>query len=255
MCAAALAGCTPTASAALEAAPAPVVSAKPSSAEPAQLEEETEPNAPQLRTGRIQPVEHAELLELKVRRHAVDGDEQLLELVLPEFAAEAPGDLFWLGTEARITGSVAPLQLVSRGKGSEMLLWLRRPKSEAVGEIMGDAYTPAVGAQPGHHFRFRAAAPSGGVSPELASLWAGAAAEYLASRGGTFGMSAARRLHTRYKLTSELSRTWSDRASPAELVDLMDTFAGRSAVQAAIAIRRGAVLSAASSHAACRSRK
>ncbi|HXK18953.1 MAG TPA: hypothetical protein VNG33_14175, partial [Polyangiaceae bacterium] len=178
------------------------------------------------------------------RRHSIDGDEQLLELVLPDFASEAPGDLFWLGTEARITGSIAPLQLVSRGKGSEMLLWLRRPKAEAVAEVMGDAYTPAVGAQPGHHFRFRAPAPAGGVSPELVSLWAGATAEYLASRGGSFGMSASRRLHTRYKLSSDLSKTWSDRASPGELVDLMDTFAGRSAVQAAIAIHRGAVLSA-----------
>jgi len=244
VCAVALASCTARETAPPKPATAPLVSPKPSLHEPAQLAEEPEPNAPELRTGRIQPVEHAELLQLKVRRHAIDGDEQLLELVLPEFAAEAPGDLFWLGTEARITGSIAPLQLVSRGQGSEMLLWLRRPKAEAAAEIMGDAYTPAVGAQPGHHFRFRAAAPSGGVSPELASLWAGATAEYLASRGGAFGMSAARRLHTRYKLTTELSRSWSDHASPSELVDLMDTFAGRSAVQAALAIHRGAVLSA-----------
>jgi len=183
-------------------------------------------------------------LQLKVRRHALDGDEQLLELVLPEFAAEVPGDLFWLSTEARITGSSAPFQLVSRGKGAEMLLWLRRPKSEAAGEIMGDAYTPSVGAQPGHHFRFHATAPSGGVSPELPSQWASAAVEYLTSRGGCFGTLAAKRLHSRYKLTSEVALDARSSFNPGELVDLMDTFAGRSAVQAAIAIHRGAVLSA-----------
>jgi hypothetical protein len=236
--------CTPPQAPPAKPAAAAVASEKPSAPQSAQLAEEPEPSAPELRTGRIPPIEHSEPLALKARRHAIDGDEQLLEVVLPEFAAEVPGDLFWLSTEARISGSSAPFQLVSRGKGAEMLLWLRRPKSEAASEIMGDAYTPAVGAQPGHHFRFRAAAPAGAASPELAGLWASAAVDYLASRGGTFGMSAARRLHTRYKLTSEVSLDGATHFSSSELVDLMDTFAGRSSVQAAIAIHRGAVLSA-----------
>jgi hypothetical protein len=173
------------------------VSPKPSPARPAELTEELEPAGPELRTGRIQPVEHAEPLALKARRHAIDGDEQLLEVVLPEYAAEVPGDQFWLGTEARINGSSAPFQLVSRGKQSEMVLWLRRPKSDLATELAGDAYTPSVGAQPGHHFRFRVPAPSGAVSPELAREWASASVDYLSQRFNSFSVSAAARLHAR----------------------------------------------------------
>src|SRR6478752_6358135 len=226
--------------------PAASVAPEPKAPRPAELAEEAEPPVPELRTGKLTPTEHAEPLKLTVRRHAIDGDEQLLEVVLPEYAAEVPGDLFWLGTEARINGSRAPFQLVSRGKSGEMLLWLRRPKSDLNAELMGDAYTPAVGAQPGHHFRFRAPPPTGGVSPELAGQWASAAVEYLTSRSGMFGMSAALRLHARYKLPGAPPRSFVD--SPAwgnALVDLMDTFAGRAALQAALATHRGSVLSAA----------
>jgi hypothetical protein len=208
------------------------------------LSEEPEPSVPELRLGRIQPVDHTEPLALKVRRHAIDGDEQLLELGLPAFAEEVPGDLFWLGTEARITGSAAPFQLVSRGKGAEMVLWLRRPKAELAAEVMGDAYTPAVGAHPGHHFRFRAPAPATAVAPELPAAWAAAAVDYLSQAGGAFGVGAAQRLHARYKLTTPFYGSTSDRPSPSDLVDLMDTFAGRASLQAALAVRRDAVLAA-----------
>lgn len=240
-----LSACTPPPAEPPKPTPAPPASQAPSPPQPAQLAEEPEPASLKLRTGRIQPVQHDAPLQLKVRRHVVDGDDQLLELVLPEFAAEVPGDSFWLGTEARITGSSAPFQLVSRGKASEMLLWLRRPKGELNGEIMGDAYTPTVGAQPGHHFRFRAPAPTGGVTPELAAQWAAAAADYLGRERDVFGASAAARLRARYKLPSAPGETWRGPSSNAELVDLMDTFAGRAAVQAALATHRGSVLSAA----------
>src|SRR5438477_10886790 len=85
-CALAAGSCTP-AEAPPKPAPPPAASQKPRPPEPEQLTEEPEPNAPELRTGRIQPIEHTELLQLKVSRHALDGDEQLLELALPEFAA------------------------------------------------------------------------------------------------------------------------------------------------------------------------
>jgi hypothetical protein len=226
--------------------PAPVASA---AAEPRpprvpELQEETEPPAPQLRVGKILPVEHRDPLALKVRRHAIDGDEQLLEVVLPEYAAESPGDSFWRGTEARINGSRAPLQLVSRGKSGEMLLWLRRPKADLSADLAGDAYTPAVGAQRGHHFRFTVPAPTGGPSPELAAQWAEAAVEYLASSGSAFGVAAALRLHARYHLPGAPPGTVVGPRAGGELVDLMDTFAGRSALQAALATHRGALISA-----------
>jgi hypothetical protein len=235
--------CTPPAAPA-KPAPAPPPSHAPSPPQPTPLSEEAEPTSLALRTGRIQPVEHEAPLLLKVRRHVVDGDEQVLELPLPDFAAEVPGDSFWLRTEARLTGSVAPFQLVSRGKAAEMVLWLRRPKSELGAEITGDAYTPAVGAQPGHHFRFKAPAPTGGVSPELTASWAAAAVDYLDGAGGVFGTSAAARLHARYKLSGSLFEGGSGR-SGSELADLMDTFSGRAAVQAALARHRGGILSAA----------
>jgi hypothetical protein len=240
-----LVACAPAPAAPPQPAPAPIAS-QPAPALPAVLAGEAEPVASELRTGRIAPVEHAEVLGLEVRRHALDGGEQLLEIVLPEFANESPGDLFWLNTEARLTGSSAPFQLVSRGNDGEMLLWLRRPKSESAGEIAGDAYTPAVGAQPGHHFRFRAPAPGGAVSPELPASWATAASEYLSAQPGVFGMAAALRLHARYKLPGKPTRAW-DGASDAsgELALLMDTFTGRSAVQEALALRRNGILSAA----------
>jgi hypothetical protein len=225
---------------------APAASQRPAPAAPAALTEEAEPVASELRTGRIAPVEHAEVLGLKVRRHALDGDEQLLEIVLPEFANESPGDLFWLNTEARLTGSSAPFQLVSRGKSGEMLLWLRRQKGESAGEIAGDAYTPAVGAQPGHHFRFRAPAPSGAPSSELPTSWAAATSEYLTAQPGAFGIAAALRLYARYKLPAR--PTPAPRATggdAAELAGLMDTFTGRSAVQEALASHRNGILSAA----------
>ena len=225
-------------------APAPPASHAPRPPPPTPLTEEAEPAGVSLRTGRIQPVEHDAPLLLKVRRHVVDGDEQLLELPLPDFAAEVPGDSFWRRTEARLTGSSAPFQLVSRGKASEMVLWLRRPKGELGAELMGDAYTPSVGAQPGHHFRFRAPAPTGAVSPGLATQWAAAAVEYLESEGGLFGTAAAERLHARYKLPGHLFEGASRRAAGSELVDLMDTFSGRAAVQAALARHRGGILSA-----------
>jgi hypothetical protein len=227
----------------LVAAAAPSVAPRPP--QPPELAEEPEPELPELRTGRIQPVEHEAPLALSVRRHAIDGDDQLLELVLPEFAAEVPGDLFWLGTEARITGSSAPFQLVARGKAGEMLLWLRRPKAELGSQIMGDAYTPSVGAQPGHHFRFKATAPTGAVSPELPSQWASVAAEYLRREGGVFGTSGAARLHALYKLAGAATPSFAWHPGAGDLVDLMDTFAGRTAVQVALATHRGAVLSAA----------
>lgn len=227
--------------------PAPALGQQPAISQPAALAEETEPPSPELRTGRIPPVEHAELLVLEVRRHALDGDDQLLELLLPEFAAEVPGDSFWLGTEARLTGSSAPFQLVSRGQQAEMVLWLRRPRREAGAELMGDAYTRALGARPGHHFRFRAAAPGGAVTPGLPALWASAAVSYLASLPGAFGMSAAARLASRYKLSAGSGPPYGANAAggPSELGELMDTFTGRAAVQAAIATRRNRVLSAA----------
>jgi hypothetical protein len=236
--------CTPPPAAPPKAAPAPPASHAPSPPQPAQLAEEVEPTGLALRTGRIQPVEHEPPLLLKVRRHVVDGDEQLLELVLPDFAAEVPGDSFWLRTEARLTGSSAPFQLVSRGKAAEMVLWLRRPKGELGAEIMGDAYTPAVGARPGHHFRFKAPAPTGAVSPELTAQWAAAAVDYLELEGGVFGTSAAGRLHARYKLAGSLFAGAGGRGGGSELADLMDTFSGRSSVQAALARHRGAILSA-----------
>lgn len=227
-------------------APSATVTAAPRPARPAELREEPEPTALRpLRTGKIQPVEHAEPLLLKVRRHAIDGDEQLLEVVLPEYAAEVPGDLFWRGTEARINGSRAPFQLVSRGKTGEMVLWLRRPKADLNAELMGDAYTPAVGAQPGHHFRFRAPAPAFGVSPELGGQWAAAAVDYLSSRGGMFGASAAARLHARYRLPDAATSSSFEVRTGNELTGLMDTFAGRSALQAALATQQNAVISAA----------
>lgn len=225
-------------------APAPPRVEKPTPSTPAALTEELEPSPRPLRTGRISPIEHAELLELKLRAHAIDGEEQLLELVLPDFAEEAPGDVFWLGTEVRIGGAAAPFQLAAP-EGSEMILWLRRPKAELGGEILGDAYTPAVGSRPGHHFRFRAAPPSGPVTPDLPSRWANAAATYLARRGEMFGNFAAQRLAKRYHLPRASSRAMPAPATPSELLDLMDTFAGRSAVQAALSLRRDAVLSAA----------
>jgi hypothetical protein len=240
-CAVGVSACTPPPAAPPEPLAAAPASRASSAPQPPQLSEEPEPVALALRTGRIQPVEHAEALRLTVRRHAVDGDEQLLEVVLPEFAAEVPGDLFWLGTEARITGGSAPFQLVSRGKTSEMILWLRRPKTERTSEIMGDAYTPSVGAQPGHHFRFQVAAPTGAVSPELITQWANAAVDYLAHEGGVFGPSAASRLRSRYKLAAVAS-SGLDGVGGADLAELMDTFAGRAAVQAALATRRSIVL-------------
>lgn len=189
------------------------------------------------------------MLSLTVRRHAFDGQEQLLEVVLPEFANESPGDWFWLNTEARLTGSSAAFQLVSRGKKGEMLLWLRRPKSEATGEVAGDAYTPAVGAQPGHHFKFRASAPSAAASPELVTEWATAATGYLVNQAGVFGLSAATRLHALYKLPGKPTPFWTGDGSSAdaagELAPLMDTFSGRSAVQEALAVHRGAILTLA----------
>lgn len=241
-----VAACAPPPPAPPKPAPAPPASHAPAPPQPAQLTEEPEPSVSvELRSGRIQPIVHEAPLELKVRRHAIDGDEQLLELVLPEFAAEVPGDSFWLGTEARISGGSAPFQLVSRGKGAEMVLWLRRPKGELAAEIMGDAYTPALGAQPGHHFRFRAAAPTGPVTADLPAQWATAAVGYLQNEGGVFGTSAAARLHARYKLATPLNAGWGGGyyGSGGELGDLMDTFAGRAAVQAALATHRGSVLS------------
>ncbi|HEX2872345.1 MAG TPA: hypothetical protein VHP33_13845 [Polyangiaceae bacterium] len=241
-----VAACAPPPPAPPKPAPAPPASHAPAPVQPAQLTEEAEPSvSAELRSGRIQPIDHEAPLQLKVRRHAIDGDEQLLELVLPEFAAEVPGDSFWLGTEARISGGSAPFQLISRGKGAEMVLWLRRPKGELAAEIMGDAYTPALGAQPGHHFRFRAAAPTGAVAADLPAQWATAAVNYLSNEGGVFGTSAAARLHARYKLTTPLNTGWGGGyyGAGGELGDLMDTFAGRSAVQAALATHRGSVLS------------
>jgi hypothetical protein len=239
-----LAGCASPA-AVPKATPAPSASQEP--AEPrATLEDEAEPGTVELRTGRIAPIVHKEPLELEVRRHALDGDEQLLEVVLPEFASEAPGDQFWLGTEARITGSSAPLQLVSRSN-TEMVLWLRRPKAEGAGEIAGDAYTPAVGGQPGHHFRFRAPSPRGPATPELPTIWATALTRYVSGRGDAFGYSASSRIHARYKLPGQPmgldSRTT---AASDDLTDLMDTFTGRAAIQAALATRRSRLLAAGS---------
>ncbi len=243
-----LGACAPPPAAEPKPATAPTV-AQPASPTPPALAEEAEPQAAELRTGRIAPVDHAEMLTLTVRRHAIDGTEQLLEIVLPAFANESPGDLFWLNTEARLTGSSAPFQLVSRGKDGEMLLWLRRPKSEGAGEAAGDAYTPAVGAQPGHHFKFRAAAPSGAPSPELVTQWATAATDYLVRQSGVFALSAATRLHARYKLTGKATPFGTGSGSAAddarELQQLMDTFTGRSAVQEALAIHRGAIFALA----------
>jgi hypothetical protein len=231
--------------------PAPPKPAASSNAQPvaavAQLSPEVEPDAPALRSGRIAPVDHADPLQLSVRRHALDGDEQLLELPLPQFAAEAPGDQFWLDTEARLSSGSAPFQLVSRGAGSEMVLWLRRPRAEAGGEIAGDAYTPALGAQPGHHFKFRAPVPTSAPTPDLASQWAQVAAQYLDRELTPFGTAAAQRLRQRYRVgvagAAGLGR--GSGRSGAELVELMDTFSGRASVQAALALDRGGVLSAA----------
>lgn len=249
---AALVGCLPAlvACGPAQAPPAPrptpvAARARPVAPRPPELAEEPEPSPPELRTGRISPVEHTEVLTLAARRHAIDGDEQLLEVVLPDFAAEVPGDSFWLETEARISGSRAPFQLVSRGKDAEMVLWLRRPKADLAAEIAGDAYTPAVGAQPGHHFRFRVPAPPGGASPELAGEWAAASVKYLHGLGTPFGLEAGARLLARYRppgapAPGAVSASHDDDA----LVDLMDTFAGRAAVQAALGTRRSAVRSA-----------
>ena len=243
-----LLACAPPQPPAPKPEPAPASSHKPGADASSLLTEEVEPQSPELRTGRLKPLEHGDPLTLKVRRHALDGDEQLLEVPLPVFAAEVPGDSFWFGTEARLSGGSAPFQLVSRGKDAEMLLWLRRPKAEATSEVMGDAYTPALGARPGHHFRFRAPAPSGALSPELPALWATAAVDYLALQPGVFGVSAATRLWSRYKLPNKpgpLQRDSLGAGGSLELVDLMDTFSGRSAVQEAIAVHRAGVLSAA----------
>jgi hypothetical protein len=243
-----LVACAPAAAPPPPPTPAPVASSKPSVEERRPLSEEPEPQSPDLRTGRIKPIEHGEPLALTVKRHAFDGDAQLLEVVLPDFAAEVPGDSFWGGTEVRLTGSSTPFQLINRGQGSETVLWLRRPKAEAGSELMGDAYTPALGARPGHHFRFRAPAPSVAVAPEFPGQWATALADYLTAQPGTFGVSAAHRLLARYKLNgSKLGRAvqHAPTNSSVELVQLMSTFSGRSAVQAAIAIHRPGVLSAA----------
>lgn len=227
--------------------PAPAASASAAAPASAPLAEEAEPSVPELRTGRIAPIDHAEPLVLEVRRHAMDGDEQLLELPLPEFASEAPGDQFWLGTEARLSSGSAPLQLVSRGTGNEMVLWLRRPKAEVSSELAGDAYTPALGAQPGHHFRFRAAIPSRPASPELAAQWALAASEHLDQSPSPFGASAAQRLRQRYRLAKGTAAggRGGGSSSSVDLVELMDTFSGRSAVQAALAVDWGGALSTA----------
>jgi hypothetical protein len=246
-----LAACAPPAPPAPTPAPsppaAPAASPQPaaSSAESRPLEEEAEPALVPLRTGRIQPIEHAEPLGLSVRQHAVDGDQQLLEIVLPEFAAEAPGDLFWWGTEARLTGSSAPFQLVGRGEGGEMRLWLRRASAEASGELVGDVYTPAVGAQPGHHFRFRAPAPSGPPAPELPKRWAAAASEYLAARPGAFGASAAARLRALYKLNGPAEPAAASVQGEHLLTELMEPFTGSSTVHAALALNRSLALSEA----------
>lgn len=239
--------CAPAAPPVEAPAPSPSASHGPLVPEPRSLTEEAEPRAPELRTGRIQPVDHSELLSLKVRRQAIDGDEQLLEVPLPEFTNEQPGDSFWRGTEVRISGSRAPFQLVGRGKGSDMVLWLRRPKSEAAAEIAGDAYTPALGASPGHHYRFRVPVPGSAPSPELVGEWALQAIDYLVLQGGAFGVAAANRLRDKYKLAGKpgaLQLAASSNDSAGELAELMDTFTARSSVQAALAVHRNAVLSA-----------
>ncbi|HEY6077819.1 MAG TPA: hypothetical protein VIW29_03410 [Polyangiaceae bacterium] len=225
--------------------PAPAASSSAAAAASAPLAEEAEPAIPKLRTGRIAPIDHADPLVLKVRRHVMDGDEQLLELPLPQFASEAPGDQFWFGTEARLSSGSAPLQLVGRGSGNEMVLWLRRPKAEANSELAGDAYTPALGAQPGHHFKFRAPVPSGPATPALAAQWAEAASEYLARSPTLFGAAASARLGQRYRLVKAAGSGGRGFGSGSELMQLMDTFSGRTAVQAALAIDRGGALLAA----------
>jgi hypothetical protein len=238
-----LAGCAPPA-AAPKPTPAPAPSQTPAAALVPSLDEEAEPATSPLRTGKIEPVTHKETLELKVRRHAMDGDDQLLELTLPEFASEAPGDQFWLGTEARITGSSAPLQMVSRSK-TEMVLWLRRPKSEGAGEIAGDAYTPAIGGQAGHHFRFHASPPSGPLTADLPQTWATALTSYVSGRGDVFGYSASARIHARYKLPGQPPGIDTGATLVGnELADLMDTFTGRASIQAALATRRSRMIAA-----------
>jgi hypothetical protein len=60
-----------------------------------------------------------------------------------------------------------------------------------------------------------------------------------------FGMSAASRLHARYKLPGAPNNYWVDSAGTGDsLTDLMDTFAGRAALQAALATHRGGVFAA-----------
>lgn len=232
--------CAPAQPPPAKPAPVAVASSRPVATAPALLAEEAEPAPPELRTGRIVPIEHAEPLQLRARRHTVDGDEQLLEVTLPDYAAEVPGDSFWNGTEARINGSTAPFQLVSRSRlGGDMALWLRRPKSDMAAEIMGDVYTPSRGAEPGHHFRLHVPAPTGAVTPELPREWAEALAEYLEDGFSNFGLLMAPRLRARYQVADRGS-SYGDTEN--DLAGLLESFRSDATD---VALRRLKVLAAA----------
>ncbi len=250
-----------------EAAPAPAVPAatvRPApSAAPAATVAEAAPAAPmpELRTGPIAPIERREVAAASVLARAEVGDWETLALAVPRPAPASEDRWRWRrdaieveidgGGPYAFVGDTDPTSVDRRaGPEGALVVWVRRPRASAGKALEGHIRTPADGAAPGHHLRFRleaAVRPPAG-DPAVEARWADALAEELAARSSSpFHHFAQRRVRERFE-PKKTGKPGLPGATPAgrqprgDLAELMGTTTGATSIQEALQADRGLIL-------------
>lgn len=249
-------GCGSTAPAPALPVAAPSASAAASAAPPVTAAPPDGP-VPQLRTGTLARVDHAEVLEGQVAASHVDAAYETLEvtLMMPGDLGTRSGDSVVVALDGAPSGPHAFVTAGQYGpRAGRSSVWIKRPRADRGKPVTGSLFVApdlAAGREPGQRFSFRAPADAALRSdPGLPARWARELSLYIRVRGmSPWHIFASDRVASLIPENKGLAK--GARARPAfrplngDLTQLMDTMTGAMSIQEALQGDRPLLLRAA----------
>lgn len=249
-------GCGSTAPAPALPVAAPSASAAASAAPPVAAAPDDGP-VPQLRSGEVARVDHAEVIEGRVAESHVDAAYETLvvALTLPEdfevrFRRWGVVALDGAPAGPYAFESTAPAESLP-GASSMVTVWIKRPRADRGKPVAGSLFVAFDGREPGERFSFRATADAAQKSdPGLPARWTKALSSAVRARGTSpWHLFAAERLASLFpekKAAAKGARApIAARSSSGDLTRLMDTTTGAMSIQEALQMDRPLLLRAA----------
>jgi hypothetical protein len=248
-------GCGSTAPAPAQPVAAPSASVVASAAPPAAAAPVDGP-VPQLRTGELARIDHAQVIEGRVAASHVDATYETLAVTLrmPEDLGARSGGWSVVALDGAPAGPYAfasAAQDLVRGGSVLVTVWIKRPRADRGKPVAGSLFVASQYREPGQRFSFSAPADAASKSdPELPARWARALAGEVRARGTSpwhhFAADRLASLFPEKKALAKGARPQTGvRPSTAELYELMDTTTGAMSLQEALQMDRPLLLRAA----------